>query len=591
MTYRYDPLSSWLDGLQDFFGDLDSKRNQQDGVASGGDRDDAVSLTRVSFGSVALIQMLSLAFFPLTNACFSKVFVSFADCNVDYTTPSHFKTPSRSILRVGDLRISSNIVKPAPSVQAYSVSVGDISWLLCNNRSPHNFENSLLPGGGDVMARKDLVFRSPQGRGAPVDAVFRDMCSKTILTLESIDAILVKNIDSDRSEGSSSNEPLTTISLTLGELSLYACKDSFQCFSESIGELQTLMTAKTDEQVEQIRCNAQRSQGKVDEAVSKKTSAITDPNKSRFDVAAIPIDTEDDFLLDGYDWTTVDHQNSAEIPPDEEQTARWFHSAQVSESGPDMTASFQSQSSDTASAPRIITQHFPLQVVQEPFGTGGLDDAAKLAGTSAITVGTRVLLHDMKVKIRLFDGYDWPEAQGSRKRDPKALFVISETKSDASKTGAAKNASADQSQAKSALLGGLLASDNDTDSPFGDLPLPEDRVRITLAQNDLRRLARRTSNYIQVSAEGISLRLESYSESLDHRLNSCLYLSAKDFFFAETLSRPNPVKMFGEWFNEVEHPRDSKEGLLTFKVRSSCCIMQIFIVFRLKTYNEFLSIS
>ena len=150
-----------------------------------------------------------------------------------------------------------------------------------------------------------------------------------------------------------------------------------------------------------------------------------------------------------------------------------------------------------------------------------------------------------------------------RKRNSKALFIITENAIDDDDEDAKK---ADTNGKKSAFLGGLLDEGNDNANTFGDVPLPEDRVRCTLAQNDLRRLARRTNTYLQVSAKGISLRLDSYIDSTEHRLQSILHLSAKDFFVAETISTSTPVKMVGEWFNEKEHPRDSREGLLTLKV-------------------------
>jgi hypothetical protein len=43
-------------------------------------------------------------------------------------------------------------------------------------------------------------------------------------------------------------------------------------------------------------------------------------------------------------------------------------------------------------------------------------------------------------------------------------------------------------------------------------------------------------------------------------------LKAQDLFVAETISSKRPVKMLGEWFNEEEHPRDSKDGLIMMKV-------------------------
>ena len=242
-----------------------------------------------------------------------------------------------------------------------------------------------------------------------------------------------------------------------------------------------------------------------------------------------------------------------------------------------MKATMQNQLPTPAMVPQIISQHFPLQVANEPFGDSDLEEASKLAESKAITFDTRILLHDMKLKIRLFDGYDWPEAQANRKRDTKALFVITETELEENVNEDGHRDGNSTGKNRSALMGSLLAERHDSSSAFADLPLPEDRVRKTLAQNDLRRLSRRTSTYVQISAGGISLRVDSFGDSSDHRLKSILRLSAKDFFLAETISTSNPVKMFGEWFNEVEHPRDSREGLLMFKV-SLCYVYNIMVL-------------
>jgi hypothetical protein len=69
-----------------------------------------------------------------------------------------------------------------------------------------------------------------------------------------------------------------------------------------------------------------------------------------------------------------------------------------------------------------------------------------------------------------------------------------------------------------------------------------------------------------VYASGVSLRLDSHRECCDHNLASCMNLAAQDFFLAETISSDRPVKMIGEWLNEDDHPRESRDGLLTMKV-------------------------
>jgi autophagy-related protein 2 len=73
----------------------------------------------------------------------------------------------------------------------------------------------------------------------------------------------------------------------------------------------------------------------------------------------------------------------------------------------------------------------------------------------------------------------------------------------------------------------------------------------------------------------MKLRIDSFEESKDHRLASCVDLSLNDLFLAETISGDKPVKILGEWFNEVEHPRDTGDGILMMKMVSMHPVNQI----------------
>jgi autophagy-related protein 2 len=43
-------------------------------------------------------------------------------------------------------------------------------------------------------------------------------------------------------------------------------------------------------------------------------------------------------------------------------------------------------------------------------------------------------------------------------------------------------------------------------------------------------------------------------------------MTSEDLFVAETISSAHPVKLLGEWFNETEHPRDTRCGLVLVKI-------------------------
>ena len=38
-------------------------------------------------------------------------------------------------------------------------------------------------------------------------------------------------------------------------------------------------------------------------------------------------------------------------------------------------------------------------------------------------------------------------------------------------------------------------------------------------------------------------------------------LSVEDLFIAKSISNVQPIKMLGEWVNDVEHPRDTSEAI------------------------------
>ncbi|CAB9499302.1 Autophagy-related protein 2 [Seminavis robusta] len=541
LTHRFNPDSKWLDNLMKFISAIDPtpEPNEQRTV------DPMVDCQSSSL---------------------TKVFATLMDCNVDYTSLPRFSTASRSILRVGDVRFSSNILTPAGSVQAYNVSVGDLSWQLCNTRCSYNLENSLLPGSALIMSPSFLSFNPQQSTGTSTDYTFR-MGFKTLVTLDSIRAVIVKRNPKANNNGLETGvEPPLTTSLALGEVSLYACKDSFECFTSSIGELETLLTSLTSEEMEELRASS--------------SAVLADPHykgvvHNRKPAQTVSVDAGSKFLLDGYDWTTIDHDGRTDILPGEEQTARWYHAPTPSpvaatsfspQSSIVEVTNYESQSSrcdpailnsiNESYAPKIIDHHFPLQLTDI--------EVAQCAGSKSVAVASRVLVHDLKVKIRLFDGYDWPQYQRRRKLDPNALFVIEEPPG---KDPEGAGQLADRGgEGKTNHLEGLLGGPNDATDTFADMPLPEERAVSLLAQNEIRTFGRRTNSYIQIVADGISARVDAYESSKEHRMKSSVQCSLKDFFLAETISSMNPVKLIGEWFNETEHPRDSRDGLLMLKM-------------------------
>jgi autophagy-related protein 2 len=122
---------------------------------------------------------------------------------------------------------------------------------------------------------------------------------------------------------------------------------------------------------------------------------------------------------------------------------------------------------------------------------------------------------------------------------------------------------------KASLMGTLLKNDEsgpDTKKTFQDFPLPEERSEQIRSMAEERRLARRMNRFLQISFAGLRARMDIMEESDEHRLAHCLDLKIADLFIAETISDDKPIKLLGEWLNEIEHPRDSGDGLLMMKM-------------------------
>jgi hypothetical protein len=210
-------------------------------------------------------------------------------------------------------------------------------------------------------------------------------------------------------------------------------------------------------------------------------------------------------------------------------------------------------------------------------------DAAKYAKTkTSPPVMARILVRDLSFRCRFFDGYDWPHLQkrSTYQQDTNRLFVIDENRKQERELlqkvqenvdGRLKDdGRADKDvKRKAELLTELLDEDDKASggATFRDTPLPEERGKKLQEIQEERRLARRMNKFFQVSLSGLKARVDTFVESKNHRLASCVDLVVSDLFLAETISSDKPVKLLGEWLNEVEHPRLSTDGMIMMKVR------------------------
>ena len=520
-----------------------------------------------------------------------RLFITVTDCNLDYVPPQTFHTASRTILRIGDMRLSSNLVSPSPLKQAFACSISNTELLLCCRRFGYNFENRRMVSSADVMKPDDV---SMHAIGLPDEAdsndVLRLMNYRTMATMESINLQVFVCVGER-----SAVDPTLSVHVSSRQICVFACRDSLARFSDMIGEASAEMAAISAKTFEELRSKSSTNtalETENDSSLPQKLSAThTQKHNRDSDISFIQsTSTPIEFLLDGYDWTAIDSDElgKTEIPQGEEQSARWFTDGEL-QAGNDNEIEIAIvhhdgnaiKTSTTNKGPPIITHHFNLHPVVDPIGDGDMG-ATKYANVkNEPRVQARVIIRDLAIRLRFFDGYDWPELLNDKARSaPRSeSFVIPEVKkksdcdesSDESTSTPAIKGEAVRNR-KSVLLEDLLIERNKIGSTFANIPLPDEHVIRMKEQDELRRLARRTSKFFQIEASGVVARIDSMEECNDHRLVSCVNLMINDLFLAESISSEKSVKMIGEWFNEQEHPRDSKEGLILMKVRIRCIV-------------------
>jgi autophagy-related protein 2 len=551
MTYRYEMSSDWLTSLTALMKCSDTEVD----VAKANDAIDKE-------------QALSLY----------NVVVSFADCNIDYTPPTNFRHASRVIVRVGGVRLTSNVVSPSASVQAFKLSLSDLRLYICNHRYPHNEENALLSCAHRYFNNNDLHQVHKLGGNAVSweDVLFR-MNFVNLIVLDSFDAVILQSNDGEKNRRSCRKDPAIAIALTLGHFSLYACHDSFSCFNQTYNEWFIKFSSLTNEELEALRVLSEAQLGhdisscperlQIDEldqnnlTMSPNSHFLTPPSRqqqlSRDDV--VSMDLTETLLFENYytidannskrvsdqrrmmvvkehddddsessedDWATVEHDysQSSGIPPEDDQKAEWIVQDSV-------------QNRNNSQKLKIFPQHIPVKPVLDPLAESSID-TAKLAGTEvAPDIGLRLIVKDASITIRLFDGFDYMN-------EPR-LFPKQ------------KSNTVDQ---RDQLLSNLIGGEDECSSPI----LTEDSSE--QLRRSLRKYHRNVNKYFQLSFRGLKLKQDSFVDSMEHRLASYLDLSVSDFYIAEAISNDGPIKLMGEWMNESEHPRDDSDGMIMLQI-------------------------
>mmetsp|Transcript_8565 Transcript_8565/g.16159 ORF Transcript_8565/g.16159 Transcript_8565/m.16159 type:complete len:1623 (+) Transcript_8565:494-5362(+) len=555
MTYRYDCQSSWIEKMRMLF--------------SGKSKEEASDTPECSSNDMSI---------------FNNVFITFSDCNIDYTTPIRFTTCSRTILRIGEVRLTSNINSPAGALSACKLALADASIHIVNERLSHDMENMKLSSARIVFGAGN----SHRKVAHELPPSFHNSVSRLafvrVATLDSLDCTITLNSEIDGNNSVADDNPAECeANLSIGYVAIYACKDTFLCFTETLNELITYLTMPSVEELEEKRsvylekkdqyipadeesrrgstnydlCDPDEivesfmlqkptslgevidnglfasnileyeedSKGEreiiVDFFGSNRPRAVNDSMHETLNLSNLDTDNFDS-------WTEVFHSwaNDGSIPEGEEQASRWYaqepNSTLISSTCIPMgTKVVVDAGSRSPTRPNIFTRHVPIEPKMNPLRKGDMG-ASDFAGTShKLQVRLRILIGDMSLNCRFFDGYDW-----------------------------------DDKNKLSSAMNELLVNESLFPPIINHEPSTATNSRY-----------RHSQRYFQFSFSGLKLRLDSFTESTEHSLTSCMELSLKDLSLVETISCRSPVKLMGEWVHE-DHPRDCNDGLFMMKMVS-----------------------
>ena len=199
-------------------------------------------------------------------------FFAISDCMIDYTPPlQRFHRPSRLLLRVSEIRASTNFVTGTPSIlQTYKISVSDLVIYLCNRRYSYNVENSRISCCRNVLSKEKMdVTLSEQKyllekmhHESSLEEVLNVMNFVSVLNLDCIDCFVkIASLDKDdlaaaafyAASHPSHKQANVTLDVTFGHLILSVCKDSFSCFVDTFGEWFLRFTSMSKEEIRRLR--------------------------------------------------------------------------------------------------------------------------------------------------------------------------------------------------------------------------------------------------------------------------------------------------------------------------------------------------
>jgi autophagy-related protein 2 len=443
----------------------------------------------------------------------------------------------------------------------------------------------------------------------------------SVLNVDCFDAVLILSKKENSQPSCNIKEmPNTSLSLDMGIVSIYTCSDSFACLLDSFGEWFIKVTAPSAADVEIIRQQYMMSQEEnakdekisnegqffseslssvidddlfsdvvsINDSTIKESTSVTfeqQPNtlahpndevESRiFDSSLIindfyvpnspGIESNDhhsqSISFEDESWTTVDHQWSKDpcIPDGEEQSARWYTIEDEHGSLFDSDEKYRPRLGlppssinivvgHTNRELRVFPRHIPLILKSDDHRNSDSTVVSKLYGLKVSPlVRLKVIIENLSLKWRCFGGNDWefPNNQSNQ-----VSFSVRNDDADVEKV---------------ALMDELLGPPDNGASNIFDIDDDIEQNISSQCKPQQKRQPRQQRRFFQFSFNGLKIRKDFFS---DEALVSYMDVSVMDFAIWENISGTKPLKMIGEWLDEVEHPRDSNDGLLMMKMLS-----------------------
>jgi len=518
-------------------------------------------------------------------AAVNNLFVTISDCNLDYTSPILFSTPSRTILHLGEVRLTSNIVVPSGITQVFKVTLEDASVHLSNKRVGHEVENARL-SCASIFGCKDAEILKGSTKAFPhsVEDALSKMNFIRISTLDYLDFTVTKV---DKSIDDNDSVANCSVSCSRSHICIHACKDSFVVFTETLNELILKLTMPDAAELQLLQQDflTKKQRWAVNNDEKKEPNSTETDSSDCYLLKQNPNSTtladimdhglfgniaseqdipendmeqkaERDVIHDFFssdaksagdkeqilqnvpddedDWTTINHTwaNDQNIPENEEQAARWYPSKEEEKLDPISRLVLPEGTKiiidgDGKRKARIFSHHIPLDPISDPLSEGDMG-ASHFLGKKDLKVTFRLLIQEVSFDCRLFDGYDWPK---DRDRQSEGNEIMQD----------------------------LLGNQSEDSAIFSETKDNHGSVN----------LSRLSQRYFQLSFSGLKMRLDSFDHAESHSLTSCIELTMSDMYLVETISSSGsiPFKLLGEWVSD-EHPRDTNEGLIKLKLFS-----------------------